>query len=302
MEFDWIMIVCCSAVLAGFAIYCFVKSIVARHARLRIGINPTVNTMLEDIDPYHGELPDLSPQLVRRDVGTHLRSVSSTERNVRNDKASIDIFDQLNVTGAIKKPPVHIRAQKVVMPQEPQTHNKGIEREKSAHGPLRQTAKNAVQHPGTTQDGHLNASVNMITISALTGPENPYPGLELKKLFTVNGLRLGPAGMFDYRLPLSNSAPLFSVLNANKRRISSFNSALIDKTKTDGIALFMKLDGHDENPQLTLKYMLKLAGEVCEVLGGEVCDDLCNSVSEQTIQHYNRRIAEFSRAQLFMRA
>lgn len=302
MEFDWIMIVCCSAVLAGFATYCSVKSVVAWRARLRIGINPTVNTMPEDLDPYHGELPDLSPRIVRRNVVPQRRSVSSTERNVQNDKASIDIFDQLNVTGAMKKPPVHIRAQKVVVPQECQTHNKGIEREKSAHGPLRQTARNAVRHPGTTHDGHVNASVNTITISALTSPENPYPGLELKKLFKVNGLHLGPAGMFDYRLPLSNSAPLFSVLNANKRHISLFNSALIDKTKTDGIALFMKLDGHDEDPKLTLKYMLQLAGEICEVLGGEVCDDLCNSVSEQTIQHYNRRIAEFSRAQLFMRA
>jgi len=124
----------------------------------------------------------------------------------------------------------------------------------------------------------------------------PFAGPDLLVAFDAAGLRWGEMEIYHHP-GRDGSGRLYSL--ANMVKPGTFNPRHMGDFTSPGLALFMGLPGPAE-PMAAFDTMLAGARGLAVRLGGEVRDDRRNVLTQQTIQSYRDRIAEFERTHMMM--
>lgn len=118
-------------------------------------------------------------------------------------------------------------------------------------------------------------------------------GLEMASIASELGLRKGRSGTLDcYPDESGGGRPVFSI--ANVLEPGSFDWSRLEAARTPGLVCFMRLPGPTD-PQSSLELMLNVASAMADRLGGRLCDDRRNRLSQQGIEHLRSEVAEFER-------
>jgi cell division protein ZipA len=126
--------------------------------------------------------------------------------------------------------------------------------------------------------------------------EAPFTGPDLLIAFEAAGLRWGDMEIYHHP-GRDGSGRLYSL--ANMVKPGTFDPRHMGDFTSPGLALFMGLPGPAE-PMAAFDAMLAGARGLAVRLGGEVRDDRRNVLTQQTIQSYRDRIAEFERTHMMM--
>ncbi|RCX32204.1 cell division protein ZipA [Thioalbus denitrificans] len=124
----------------------------------------------------------------------------------------------------------------------------------------------------------------------------PFGGPDLLVAFEAAGLRWGEMEIYHHP-GRDGSGRLYSL--ANMVKPGTFDPRHMGDFTSPGLALFMGLPGPAE-PMAAFDAMLAGARGLAVRLGGEVRDDRRNVLTQQTIQSYRDRIAEFERTHMMM--
>jgi cell division protein ZipA len=124
----------------------------------------------------------------------------------------------------------------------------------------------------------------------------PFAGPDLLVAFEAAGLGWGEMEIYHHP-GRDGSGRLYSL--ANMVKPGTFDPRHMGDFTSPGLALFMGLPGPAE-PMAAFDAMLAGARGLAVRLGGEVRDDRRNVLTQQTIQSYRDRIAEFERTHMMM--
>ncbi len=105
------------------------------------------------------------------------------------------------------------------------------------------------------------------------------------------GFQLSALGLFDYG-PEDDSDPIFSM--AHLRKPGSFDLKMLDDLATPGLLLFMNLPGPLEEMQ-ALEQLVVAVDQLAQKLGGMICDERRNRLTNQGLMHLRSEVAEFQR-------
>jgi cell division protein ZipA len=107
------------------------------------------------------------------------------------------------------------------------------------------------------------------------------------------GFQLGALGLFDYG-PEDDRDPIFSM--AHLRKPGVFDPQTLDDLVTPGLLLFMNLPGPLEEMK-ALEQLVVTADQLAQKLGGMLCDERRNRLTNQGLMHLRSEVAEFQRQQ-----
>ena len=141
------------------------------------------------------------------------------------------------------------------------------------------------------QDLLLEIEPLVLVLTVMAKDDTILDGSSIKRVLEGSGLQCGEDGIFHFHMTGKKNA-VFSVVSTIEPGI--FDMATINEYETPGLSFFCQLPGH-----LTKKDMLRImqmkALNIAEKLGGKLCDDRRNLLTEQALSHYNDRIIEFDR-------
>lgn len=127
-----------------------------------------------------------------------------------------------------------------------------------------------------------------LTVIAPRGQSFKGPGIQAAA--SVLGFQFGPLGLFDYGQ--DDSDPLFSM--AHLRKPGLFDPQTLDALVTPGLLLFMSLPGPLEEMK-ALDQLVVTADQLAQKLGGMICDERRNRLTNQGLLHLRGKVAEFQR-------
>jgi cell division protein ZipA len=132
-----------------------------------------------------------------------------------------------------------------------------------------------------------------LVLTIIAPEDGQILGLEMASVASELGLRKGRSGTLDcYPDESGGGRPVFSI--ANVLEPGTFDWSRLETTRTPGLVCFMRLPGPTD-PQSSLELMLNVAGVIADRLGGRLCDDRRNRLSQQGIEHLRGEVAEFER-------
>lgn len=136
----------------------------------------------------------------------------------------------------------------------------------------------------------------VLVLHVMAKEEDPIDGAELLPLLLSLGLRFGEMDIFHRHKESSGRGPvLFSL--ANMVNPGTFDVDKMEQFSTKGLALFMTLP-NEGDAMKAFAMMLNAAQKMAEEFGCQVLDGDRNLVTQQTVQHYQGQIREFTRRQL----
>jgi cell division protein ZipA len=131
----------------------------------------------------------------------------------------------------------------------------------------------------------------VITVLAPTG--KPFSGLRIKSVTNALDLTLGDEGVFErYLDPHARDKPVFGI--AHLREPGTFSTDSIETIETPGLLMFMRLPGILDGVS-ALKRMVECAGELAHRLGGTLCDERRNKMTNQALIHLRTEVVELER-------
>ncbi|WP_115718142.1 cell division protein ZipA [Gallaecimonas mangrovi] len=136
----------------------------------------------------------------------------------------------------------------------------------------------------------------VLVLHVVAKDEDPIEGAELLPLLLSLGMRFGEMDIFHRHKESSGRGPvLFSM--ANMVNPGTFDVDNMEQFNTRGLALFMTLPNAGDAMK-AFAMMLNAAQKMAEEFGCQVLDGDRNLVTQQTVQHYQGQIREFTRRQL----
>jgi cell division protein ZipA len=135
----------------------------------------------------------------------------------------------------------------------------------------------------------LDVEPLVLALTILAKDENLFSGSEVKKALEHEGINHGDMKIFHFRMGDEKDA-VFSVASVVEPGI--FDLKTIDENKTPGLSLFCQLPGPVAGT-VAFELMLKKAQIITDKLGGQLCDDKRNLLTEQATGHYRDRIMVF---------
>lgn len=120
-----------------------------------------------------------------------------------------------------------------------------------------------------------------------------FKGSTIQTVASELGFQLSPQGLFDYSLEEDRPA-LFSM--AHLRKPGGFDPQTLDELATPGLLLFMHLPGPLEEMK-ALDQLVVTADQLTQKLGGIICDERRNRLTNQGLRHLRSKVAEFQRQQ-----
>jgi cell division protein ZipA len=129
----------------------------------------------------------------------------------------------------------------------------------------------------------------VLIISILAHENERFKGERIKQVLEGEDFRHGDMDIFHYRRE-GVSEPIFSI--ANIVEPGSFDPDKMAELDTPGLTLFCQLPGPMSSRD-AFDLMLGKAEMIAHQLGGRVCDDKRNLLTQQTIAHYRERINQF---------
>lgn len=127
-----------------------------------------------------------------------------------------------------------------------------------------------------------------LTVIALRGQS--FQGPNIQAAASTLGFQLGALGLFDYGQ--DDNEPLFSM--AHLRKPGVFDLQTLDDLATPGLLLFMNLPGPLEEMK-ALDQLVVTADQLAQNLGGMICDERRNRLTNQGLLHLRSEVAEFRR-------
>jgi len=141
------------------------------------------------------------------------------------------------------------------------------------------------------QELGLDVEPLVLVLTILAKKENLLGGGEIYKVLEKEGVNHGDMEIFHFRMGGEKDA-VFSV--ANLVEPGTFNIKTINEEHTPGLSLFCQLPGPVAGT-VAFELLLNKARSIAENLGGQLCDDKRNLLTEQAIGHYRDRISAFDR-------
>lgn len=137
---------------------------------------------------------------------------------------------------------------------------------------------------------------DVLVLHVVAKEDEPIEGAELLPLLLTLGMRFGEMDIFHRHKESSGRGPvLFSM--ANMVNPGTFDVDNMEQFNTRGVALFMTLPNAGDAMK-AFAMMLSAAQKMAEEFGCQVLDGDRNLVTQQTVQHYQGQIREFTRRQL----
>ena len=131
----------------------------------------------------------------------------------------------------------------------------------------------------------------VLVLTIMARDDGQFIGNEIKQVLEDTGLKHGEMDIFHLHMPEKKHA-IFSVASVIEPGI--FDLDTIKEYKTPGLSLFCQLPGSIPGA-VAFNMLLQKARSITEKLGGQLCDDKRNLLTEQALSHYRDRIEEFER-------
>ena len=132
----------------------------------------------------------------------------------------------------------------------------------------------------------------LVLVLSVMGKDDTFlDGKSIRRVLEASGLQCGQDGIYQFHMTGKKEA-VFSVVSAIEPGV--FDMATINEYQTPGLSFFCQLPGPLPNKDL-FRIMQMKALNIADKLGGKLCDDRRNLLTEQAISHYNDRITEFDR-------
>lgn len=136
-----------------------------------------------------------------------------------------------------------------------------------------------------------------IALTVIAPRGQSFKGPNIQAAASALGFQLGVLGLFDYGQ--DDSDPLFSMSlfsMAHLRKPGVFDPQTLDDLVTPGLLLFMNLPGPLEEMK-ALDQLVVTANQLAQNLGGMICDERRNRLTNQGLLHLRSKVAEFQRQQ-----
>ncbi len=149
-------------------------------------------------------------------------------------------------------------------------------------------------YPSSYLDSETPPGMTVI-LTVMAPRHQPFPGLRIRAVAEELNFQLNPGGLFE-RFPDEDtgdaSTPVFNL--AHLREPGSFDSTTLHELKTPGLLLFMNLPGPLEGIQ-ALNLLVLTADQWAQKLGGVICDERRNRMSNQALMHLRNEVSELER-------
>lgn len=140
------------------------------------------------------------------------------------------------------------------------------------------------------QELTLDVEPLVLVLTILAKDEDQFNGGDIKKALEAEDVKHGDMEIFHFHIENKKDA-VFSVASMVEPGI--FNLASINEYETPGLSLFCQLPGSVESSE-AFDLLLKKARSIADNLGGLLCDDNRNLLTEQATGHYRDRITAFN--------
>lgn len=137
----------------------------------------------------------------------------------------------------------------------------------------------------------LDVEPLVLVLTILAKNENLFSGDDVKKALEDEGINHGDMEIFHFHMGDEKDA-VFSV--ASVVEPGTFDLETINEYETPGLSLFCQLPG-PIGSTVAFEILLKKARSIADSLGGQLCDDKRNLLTEQSAAHYRDRITAFDR-------
>lgn len=133
-----------------------------------------------------------------------------------------------------------------------------------------------------------------VALTVMAPRHQSFKGVDIEAAAGEAQLRLGGAGLFERYLDGATAAdtPVFSV--AHLRKPGSFEPWALAELTTPGLLLFMRLPGPVEGMK-ALELLLLAADQLARQLGGVICDEHRNKMTNQGLIKLRDQVADLER-------
>lgn len=116
-----------------------------------------------------------------------------------------------------------------------------------------------------------------------------FAGAAVRKAAEALGFKLNSLGLFDYRME-PDQEPLFNI--AHLRNPGTFAAETMEQLQTSGLLLFMALPGAMEGIS-ALEQLIVIADQLAQALGGMICDEHRQRLSNKGLAALRGQITAF---------
>jgi len=138
---------------------------------------------------------------------------------------------------------------------------------------------------------------NLIVLQLNAFSGKPYMGYELHQALLSSGLRFGEMNIFHRYDDSGKGNVLFSLAAATPS--GAFAIEDMGAFKCGGLLIFMRLDAKQKKLMSSFDLMLDTARQLTEELGGEIYDDLQQSINAEVIKRLREKICTIETHNLY---
>lgn len=142
----------------------------------------------------------------------------------------------------------------------------------------------ATPEPEQTQ----SAPPAVIVMHVIANADHPYRGYELLQAMLTAGLRFGKWNIFHRHKEINGRGPILFSLTSSVEP-GTFDLAKISSFSSPGLTLFMRV-ADVEDPTQTLEKLVSTAQQLAEELGGTVCDEKRQPLTEQKLAVWRKNL------------
>ena len=294
----------------------------SRRETLRFDIQPDlIPDTMDELERLRGELPSGGARLVGagsriadpeqedlileppagppEGVGSSLSAASPLHRDNEPQLESVPAHSELRTDPTLDgadRPTVA----EVTMPEPELVAEKPVKTAPKADKPSRRlVGRRAPERKAAERVSEkVPVAEELIVMNVIAETGTVFAGEAIFDILRGRGLKFGDMNIFHRTEPLTRAIH-YSV--ANVVEPGTFDMADMEAFRTPGMCFFMQLPG-PEAPAEAFEDMLSVAREVESKLGGVLSDEQRNRMTNQTVEHYRQRIADFSRRRMSKRA
>ncbi|MCP5421161.1 MAG: cell division protein ZipA C-terminal FtsZ-binding domain-containing protein [Gammaproteobacteria bacterium] len=152
----------------------------------------------------------------------------------------------------------------------------------------------SISRPLPKEPGVQNDCKMTVLLTIIAHPRQFFEGSKILVAARSLGMQPHESGVIDCFADdeRDSDKPVFSI--AHLREPGTFDEATIETLVTPGLLLLMHLPGPLE-PSAALDFMLDHTQQLNEALGGTICDESRNRMTNQRLGYLRREIIEFDR-------
>jgi len=133
-----------------------------------------------------------------------------------------------------------------------------------------------------------------LTVMAMPAAQSSFKGPDVQTAALDLNFQLGAMGFFERCTGNGEGEPIFSM--AHLRKPGTFEPSILDDLTMPGLLLFMQLPGPMEEIK-ALDLLVVTADQLAQRLGGLICDERRNRLTNQGLLHLRNEVIDFRRKQ-----